>query len=105
MTSVTQTLLDKIGRDIQATKDQDGYGTVDIWILMQCLALDVIGETAFGKTFEMIEHNNHFIPGAITQEMKAAAFKSMFPMLQKIFYPSASKPNPKLQNVSKMFFL
>ncbi|KAI8882446.1 cytochrome P450 [Backusella circina FSU 941] len=101
MTSVTQTLLDKIGRDIQATQDQEGYGVTDIWVLMQCLALDVIGETAFGKTFEMIEHNNHFVPGAITHEMKAAAFRAMFPMIQRIFYPSASKTNPKLEGFLK----
>jgi hypothetical protein len=103
MTTVTQSLIDKIGKDIENTKDEDGYGVVDIWMLMQCLALDVIGETAFGQTFKMIENNNHFIPGVIKHEMKSTAVNGMFPILSKIFVKSATQTDPRLYNVG--FFL
>ena len=67
MHKVTESLVYKIDSDIAQNSDESNYGTVDIWGLAQRLALDVIGETAFGKTFNMVENNDHFVPTAINE--------------------------------------
>lgn len=77
MHSVTQSFLKRIDQEIAKTRDADGYGVVDMWVLFQCLALDIIGETAFGQTFNMIENNDHFVPRTITSGMKVAQYVSI----------------------------
>lgn len=67
MATVTESLIHKIDSEIAQDYDNLNYGTVDIWSLVQRLALDVIGETAFGQTFNMVENNKHFVPAAISQ--------------------------------------
>jgi hypothetical protein len=67
MHKVTESLIYKIDSDIAKNSDELNYGTVDIWGLAQRLALDVIGETAFGQTFNMVENNDHFVPTAISE--------------------------------------
>lgn len=73
MDKTLRSFVHKIDKDIQETRDADGYGTVALWILFQCLALDIIGETAFGQTFNMIEHNNHPVPISIGKGLKLAS--------------------------------
>lgn len=72
MDKTLQSFIQKIDKDIKATRNQDGYGNVDLWVLFQCLALDIIGETAFGETFHMIENNNHPVPGSIGKSLMVA---------------------------------
>ncbi|KAI8144826.1 cytochrome P450 [Fennellomyces sp. T-0311] len=88
MLTTTQSFIDRVDRDIQATAGSDGFGTVDIWILLQYLALDIIGETAFGQTFHMLEASDHVVPRTISKSMQLGAavagkpyttmFKAMF---------------------------
>ena len=78
MITTTENFIKRIDGDIQKTKRNDGYGKVDVWILLQYLALDIIGETAFGKTFHMLEGNDHIVPAAISIEMVAANYVSLF---------------------------
>jgi hypothetical protein len=101
MTSMTEIFIEKINKEIEKTKDTDlGYGVVDIWSLYRCLALDVIGETAFGQSFDMIENNSHFIPPAITEEIKAAAINTMIPSYIKFFMKGMSTLDPCIDTVS-----
>ncbi|ORY90987.1 cytochrome P450 [Syncephalastrum racemosum] len=81
MVSTTEALLQRIDSDIKATKQADGYGTTDIWVLLQCLALDVIGETAFGSTFHMLENSQHFVPLTISKLMKYSSFLVTHPFI------------------------
>ncbi|KAI8641354.1 cytochrome P450 [Parasitella parasitica] len=97
MTTVTESLVHKIDSDIANDHDELNYGTVDIWNLVQRLALDVIGETAFGQTFHMVEDNSHFVPSAIGQEMKSSAISVMYPILSKFILPNGGKTDPRLQ--------
>ncbi|CAO0800979.1 unnamed protein product [Mucor circinelloides] len=97
MTTVTESLIHKIDSEIAQDHDDLNYGTVDIWSLVQRLALDVIGETAFGQTFNMVEDNKHFVPSAISQEMKSSAISVLYPTLSKFILPNGGKTNPKLQ--------
>lgn len=99
MHKVTESLVAKIDKEIAKDHDQNNYGKVDIWNLMQCLALDVIGETAFGSTFNMIEDNSHFVPKAISEEMIESAISSMYPILSKFMLKNGGKVNPELQQV------
>ncbi|KAI8062339.1 cytochrome P450 [Gilbertella persicaria] len=98
MTSVTESLINKVDKEIMEEHDQEGYGAVDIWSLMQRLALDVIGETAFGQTFNMIEDPTHFVPKAIGEELKANAISALYPWLSKLFIKSSDQINPDLRN-------
>ena len=74
MLGTTQAFIDRIDQDIEQTKNENGYGQVDIWILLQYLALDIIGETAFGKTFHMLEGNDHIVPRTINLSMKQSSY-------------------------------
>ncbi|KAI8879798.1 cytochrome P450 [Backusella circina FSU 941] len=96
MISVTESLIKKIGKQIENTKNDD-FATIDIWNLYQCLALDVIGETAFGQTFEMVENNSHFITKAIAKEMEGSAVNSISPLFAKLFMQDATRINPELE--------
>ncbi|KAG2203174.1 hypothetical protein INT46_008932 [Mucor plumbeus] len=97
MTTVTETLVHKIDSEIAQGHDESNYGTIDIWSLVQRLALDVIGETAFGQTFNMIENNDSFVPEAISLEMRNSAIIVLYPILAKLFLPHGGKTDPKLE--------
>jgi hypothetical protein len=100
MATVTESLIKKVDNEITKEHDDNNYGTVDIWKLMQCLALDVIGETAFGQTFNMIENNSHFVPVAISEDMRTTAISVTYPILSKLFIKDSDKTNPKLTKVT-----
>ncbi|KAI8144334.1 cytochrome P450 [Fennellomyces sp. T-0311] len=85
MLSTAESFVRRIDRDIEATQDQNGYGLVDIWILLRHLALDIIGETAFGKTFHMLENDDHLVPRTVKQNMEKTSFLMTHPILGKIF--------------------
>ncbi|KAI8099826.1 cytochrome P450 [Halteromyces radiatus] len=94
MDSCTEAFIHRIDRDIAQTMSQpDGFGTVDIWSLLACLALDIIGNTAFGESFNMVDTNDHFIPLAISKGMRFAPKLIMYPFLGtlvKIFHLNSS---------------
>ncbi|KAI8139344.1 cytochrome P450 [Fennellomyces sp. T-0311] len=84
MLDVTGNFIRRIDTDIEKTKNADGYGVVDIWALVQYLALDIIGETAFGQTFHTLEGNDHIVTRTITQHMKATIFLISHPIFTAI---------------------
>ncbi|KAI8971114.1 cytochrome P450 [Pilobolus umbonatus] len=96
MITLTKSLLKKMDNDAKETMDENDYGVVDIWNLVQRFALDIIGETIFGRTFKMIEDNDHFVPEAVTWEMKKSAIATTFPLLARIFIKDAFKTDSKL---------
>lgn len=97
MLSCTRSLVDQIEKEIAMTTDSEGYGTVNIWRLITCLGLDVIGETAFGQTFNMIENGQHPVPTIISLRMKLGAFVFAYPFIAKLFL--SGKTDPRLQKV------
>ncbi|KAI7890607.1 cytochrome P450 [Mucor mucedo] len=100
VSKVANSLIEKIDGDIAEKHDTDNFGQVDIWTLFKCYALDVIGETAFGSSFNMIEDNSHFIPQAINDELRESAISAMFPFL-KIFLKNGGRTNPKITDFLK----
>lgn len=105
MHKVTESLITKIDQDIKDDHDSGNWGKVDIWTLMQCLALDVIGEAAFGQSFNMVQDNSHFVPHAINEEMKEAAISALYPILSKFILKNGGRINPKLRKVSQKWRL
>ena len=69
-------MVTRIDNDIAETHNVDGYGTVDMWRIFQYLALDIIGETAFGETFNMLEKSDHPVPRTITKNMETGSYVS-----------------------------
>lgn len=100
MLECTKTFINQINKEIDLSRDDNGYGTVDIWSLLQRLALDVIGETAFGDSFDMIENNNHIIPHAISQAIRIGAIRAILPLLSKLILINAENPEPTIKGVS-----
>ncbi|KAF1800882.1 cytochrome P450 [Mucor lusitanicus] len=98
MKGVSKSMIDQVQKNIQSTIDEEGYGTVDLWRIMSCTALDIIGETAFGETFHMLEDGTHPIPRLVMLRMKIAAYVSAYPSFFKLFIRG---PSPKIMNFVK----
>lgn len=93
MTSCVKTFVQQIDKEIDLTKDNDGYGTVDLWNLLQRLAIDVIGETAFGQSFHTVENKNHFIPDAVGEVMRTISIQAILPPFFKFFIFNHNNPH------------
>ncbi|CAO3652710.1 unnamed protein product [Mucor hiemalis] len=95
MRKVAENLVSKIDKEIDKANNGE-YVEIDIWTLLQCFALDIIGETAFGTSFNMIEDNSHFVPAAINEEMRAGAISALYPFLSKFILKEGGKMNSEL---------
>ncbi|RCH84152.1 hypothetical protein CU098_004663 [Rhizopus stolonifer] len=92
---VIQSLIDQLDQEIQSTEDKDGFGTVDVWKQIQYLSLDIIGETAFGQSFNMVHGQSHFVASAILKKMRVASVIIAYPFLIYLT-PLMQKYNQKL---------
>ncbi|KAL1935726.1 hypothetical protein VTP01DRAFT_4866 [Rhizomucor pusillus] len=72
----------------------------DLWSLFQCQAFDIIGETSFGETFNMLERNNHPVPIGIGKTLKVVQLVMMDTFLgwliQHVLIPGAGKSREQL---------
>ncbi|ORZ05408.1 cytochrome P450 [Absidia repens] len=86
MHDVLETLMDKIDDKVVASSPEQGQqvAEVDIWKLFQHTALDIIGTTAFGQTFNMIKTESHPVPDTISEEMRWSSWVVAHPYLTKI---------------------
>ncbi|CAO3674069.1 unnamed protein product [Umbelopsis vinacea] len=67
---------------------------IDMWRLLQCTALDVIGTTAFDQSFNMVQNGSHPLPSTISKNLTAAALTSStksIPIVGRIVEAYASK--------------
>ncbi|KAI8096496.1 cytochrome P450 [Halteromyces radiatus] len=93
MHDMLQNLLDKVYSKVGDHPEQGAV--VDIWKLWQHLALDVIGTTAFGQTFDMIKNESHPVPDVIAAEMRWSGWVVAHPFLTKMLTfgrPIKSRP-------------
>lgn len=51
---------------------------VDIWNICQSFAFDIIGTTAFGSSFNMIENETHEVVSGLGISLKFLVQKAMF---------------------------
>ncbi|KAJ3334879.1 hypothetical protein HDU93_007123, partial [Gonapodya sp. JEL0774] len=64
----------------------NGWVTVDVQDYFQNMAFDIIGETAFGASFGMVETGHHPLLAARRAIFRFAIMKLMFPILSFIDY-------------------
>ncbi|KAI8065565.1 cytochrome P450 [Gongronella butleri] len=83
MDDCLRAMLTRLDNEIDASPRADGYVTIDLWKMLGMLALDIIGSTAFGESFDMVNDSDHYIPTSINNIMRAAAKTVMFPRLIK----------------------
>lgn len=80
MIKMVENFIDRIDRDVAKTQGDEaavnGFGIVDLWYVIHCMGLDIIGETAFGQTFHLLEESNHFVPRTIQSNLEAASYVS-----------------------------
>ncbi|KAI9009964.1 cytochrome P450 [Phycomyces nitens] len=95
---VAESFVKRINLDIKNSKDGDGFGTIDVWQLLRCLTLDVIGETAFGGTFHMIENDDHAVSRAIMDLTSGVEFSIVHPWITKLILMLDSRRKPLLHD-------
>ncbi|KAI8144336.1 cytochrome P450 [Fennellomyces sp. T-0311] len=84
MADTVGSFIRRIDGDIGKAQCEDGYGEVDILNLFHLLSLDIIGETAFGETFHMLEGSDHWVPRTISKSLKAVAYMVSHPILSEL---------------------
>ncbi|CAG8763292.1 3558_t:CDS:2, partial [Dentiscutata erythropus] len=71
MRSCTDVLLQKISSLSNNSNNSNNVNnTLNIYELVQACTLDIIGETAFGGSFNIVEKGNHPLPEKVFQELK-----------------------------------
>ncbi|KAF0481620.1 cytochrome P450 [Gigaspora margarita] len=70
-----------------------GKAAINIYLLIQYNALDIIGETAFGGSFKMVTNGNHPMPAKVFGDLKRRVLRSLFPLLKPFL-----KQDPYLVN-------
>ncbi|KAI9277181.1 cytochrome P450 [Phascolomyces articulosus] len=112
MLSTLTCFVNRIDRDIESTRllvNDNGFGQVDIWKVLAYLALDIIGETAFGETFNMLETNDHFVPHIIASNLKLSSLLGHRPyatMLKILFsFGSIWRANLRLREFMRQIVL
>ncbi|RIB14966.1 cytochrome P450 [Gigaspora rosea] len=78
----------KSSRSINSTSNQFNDGctsSINLYQLIQFCTLDIIGETAFGSSFNMVENECHPLPTKIFEEMKRRVMCHTFPYFKMFF--------------------
>ncbi|ORX46274.1 cytochrome P450 [Hesseltinella vesiculosa] len=75
-------MIHKVDTQLQANNNQPT--AIDTWKMWQSLALDIIGTTAFGQSFNMIENESHPVPDTISWEMRHSSWAANHPFLVKL---------------------
>src|SRR5436305_1186925 len=89
MQSCTKALIDKLKTATSLTRksnpsiqlNENGLPIVDIYQLIQAISLDIIGETAFGGSFNLVKNGDHPLPGKVFQELKRRVLCHTFPYM------------------------
>ncbi|ORX46275.1 cytochrome P450 [Hesseltinella vesiculosa] len=86
-------LMDKLVAQIHANEDKPTR--IDTWMMWKLMALDIIGATAFGRSFNMIENGTHIVPDIMAAQTKDIAWVANNPNLVwfiKLFIPVRTDP-------------
>ncbi|CAB4390065.1 cytochrome P450 [Rhizophagus irregularis] len=68
--------------DLALKFNENGLPIVNIHQLIQATSLDIIGETAFGESFNLVEKGDHPLPGKVFQELKRRVLYHTFPYMR-----------------------
>jgi len=81
MHSCVQALLQKI-HDTIISNGSEKPARINIYQWIQATAIDVIGETAFGGSFNVLEKGDHPLPKKIFEELRMRIIRASFPLLR-----------------------
>jgi benzoate 4-monooxygenase len=75
--SVIDDMVEKVEGDVNAAEASGNpQAVVDLWHLTQAVALDAMGECAFGETFGMIKNGSHPLPKLLTEGVRRGSIVS-----------------------------
>lgn len=75
--SVIDDMVEKVEGDIDAAEGSgSSQAVIDLWHLTQAVALDAMGECAFGETFGMIKNGSHPLPKLLTEGVRRGSIVS-----------------------------
>ncbi|KAG0304428.1 hypothetical protein BGZ98_005520 [Dissophora globulifera] len=60
-------------------------GHINVYSFMMRLSLDIIGETAFGQSFDMVQDDSHPLPSKLAKTLKRSMQQTMNPWMKRIF--------------------
>lgn len=108
MQSCIKVLIDRIKTTSSLTSKSDlalkfnenGLPIVNIHQLIQATSLDIIGETAFGESFNLVGKGDHPLPGKVFQELKRRVLYHTFPYMRP-FLKKDSWTDEFIQNIIK----
>ncbi|KAF9101684.1 hypothetical protein BGX29_005355 [Mortierella sp. GBA35] len=90
MAECTQIAINEIDKILEDPKAAKGrvlpQGHINICSFMIRLSLDIIGETAFGQSFRMVQDNTHPVPGQLANTLKRCMQQTFNPWM-KWFIP------------------
>ncbi|KAL1921940.1 uncharacterized protein VTP21DRAFT_10582 [Calcarisporiella thermophila] len=93
--SCMQELVEHVRAECQS---QGGEAAIDMYLLTQRLALDIIGETAFGTPFNLVSKGEHPLPDNIRYLMQGAMLESVFPFIRYIPVLNGSKQEAEIDS-------
>uniref|UniRef100_A0A1D1XVI9 Cytochrome P450 3A21 n=1 Tax=Anthurium amnicola TaxID=1678845 RepID=A0A1D1XVI9_9ARAE len=74
-------LIEKLSSVIKENAPNEG-AVVNIYKMINHTTMDVIGETAFGGSFNMIQNGNHPLPSEVVLELSRRVMRNLFPILK-----------------------
>ena len=81
MSSCVQTLVGII-HDAVMNNNSEKPTTINLYQCVQAAAFDIIGETAFGESFKLLENGEHPLPIKVYQELRRRVLRASFPFLK-----------------------
>ncbi|KAF9429504.1 hypothetical protein BGZ76_001221 [Entomortierella beljakovae] len=88
MTDCTKVLIEKIDQVLLDPKSVKAgtkilpQGHINVCSFMNRLSFDIIGETAFGQSFEMVKTDNHPVPKQMADSLKRSMQQSFNPWIR-----------------------
>ncbi|KAI8575719.1 hypothetical protein K450DRAFT_260494 [Umbelopsis ramanniana AG] len=84
MRSTTTHLEVALSKSInEANAEGREYAEIDLWMMLQHYAIDIIGLAAFGTEFNMVTTGHHPLPEVITDRLKFTSFIGLHPKISK----------------------
>ncbi|KAG2187650.1 hypothetical protein INT44_005340 [Umbelopsis vinacea] len=101
--SVIDDMVAKVEGDISAAEASGNpEAVIDLWHLTQAVALDAMGECAFGETFGMIKNGSHPLPKRLTEGVRRGSIFFTNGFLGKLVKMSGIKmADPYIVNFMK----
>ncbi|KAL4936460.1 hypothetical protein BDV06DRAFT_227874 [Aspergillus oleicola] len=91
MRSCIDTMMEKLGQEYKITGGQKDGAVVDIYHFIHATAVDIIGETVFGQSFNLLEVGSHPLPEHIAIGLTITGILQFAPIIRMIvrlpFFP------------------